>query len=123
NVGASAGGGAGSTASSGPSTSNVRAVDVADVGGTGRAGGGVRPAADVVGGAVELATLAEDVNPVCVPIKRPLGDSFPSSFCSALVAAFMTVSSAPCAACWMYGRTASACCSPASCATALIAAI
>ena len=57
-----------------------------------------------------------------VPANRPLGDSRPSSFCSALVTARATVSSAPCALCCRWGRTASACCSPASCATAVIAA-
>ena len=48
-----------------------------------------------VGGAVAAApTLAVDPK-FAVDVYRPLGDRRPSSFCKALVAARMTVSSAP----------------------------
>src|SRR6185369_6828754 len=98
NDGASGGGGVGS-ASSGPSTSSVRAVDVDEIGGGVRAGGGcARVVVAAIGGGVnELATVAPLSVPV--PMKRPLGESLPSIFCNALLAAFNTVSSPPWAAC------------------------
>src|SRR5262245_32850693 len=102
NDGASGAGGAAAT-SSGPSTSKVRAVEVAPVdtggGGGGGAAGGVRPARAVDDIAVAVGvTLAVEPR-FAVAVKRPLGDRRPSSFASALWTARTTVSSAPAAAC------------------------
>src|SRR5262245_9053825 len=103
NEGASGGGG--STRSSGPSTSSVRAVDVA-LAGTAAAGAGcttgVGPRAGARGGgaidgpgAGSGVVDGAGVENVCDAPKRPVIDVRPSSFCIALLTARITVSSAP----------------------------
>src|SRR5262252_8622985 len=90
-----------STFSSGPSTSRVRAVEVA-LAGTAAAGGGctttagpragARAAGAIVGpGAGNGVMDGAGVENVCDDPKRPVIDVRPSSFCIALLTARMTV--------------------------------